>query len=78
MKACCVHYGKGVLNLQVKRIILISKVIISTGFYQYWPLPVNSPTAVHLRKDVFPKGSNDGYTVGEFLGTGFYQYYSRH
>ena len=21
MKACCVHYGKGVLNLRVKRII---------------------------------------------------------
>ena len=25
-----------------------------------------------------PKGSNDRYTVGEFFGTGFYQYYSRH
>ena len=27
---------------------------------------------------MFPKGSNDHYTVGEFFGTGFYQYYSRH
>ena len=28
---------------------------------------------------VFPKGSNDRYTVGEFFfSTGFYQYYSRH
>ena len=27
---------------------------------------------------MFPKGSNDRYTVGEFFGTGFYQYHSRH
>ena len=51
---------------------------ISTGFYWYWLLPVNSPTAVHIRKHVFPKGNNDRYTIGEIFGTGFYQYYSRH
>ena len=27
---------------------------------------------------MFPKGSIDLYTVIEFFGTGFYQYYSRH
>ena len=70
MKACSAHYGKGVLNLRVKRIIPISELI--------WLLPVNSPTSVDLRKHVFPKGSNDRYTVREFLGTGFYQYFSRH
>ena len=51
---------------------------ISTGFYRYWLLPVNSPTAVHIRKHVFPKGCNDRYTVGEFFSTSFYQYYTRH
>ena len=80
MKACCVHYGKGVLNLRVKRIIQMSCFwdgsnyrywFISTGFYRYWLLPVNSPTWMHIRKHVFPKGSDDCYTVGEFFGTVF-------
>ena len=43
MKAHCVYYGKGVLNLQVKRIIprLLSGsvVIFSTGL-AHWFLPV--------------------------------------
>ena len=34
---------------------------------RYWLLPVNSPTAGHIWKHVFPKGSNDRYTVGEFF-----------
>ena len=34
---------------------------------RYWLLPVNSPTAGQIWKHVFPKGSNDRYTVGEFF-----------
>ena len=34
---------------------------------RYWLLPVNSPTAGHIWKHVFPKGSNDRYTFGEFF-----------
>ena len=51
---------------------------IGTGCFCYWLLPVNSPIAVHIWKHVFPKGSNDSYTVGEFFGTSFYQYHSKH
>ena len=34
---------------------------------RYWLLPVNFPTVGHIWKHVFPKGSNDRYTVGEFF-----------
>ena len=80
MKARFVHYGKGMLNLRVKHIIPMSCFgigsnyqywFISTGFYRYWLLPVNSPTAVHIWNHVFPKGSNNHYTVGEFSVTVF-------
>ena len=56
MKACCVRYGKGVLYLGVKRIIPMSRFgigsnyqywFISTEFYRYWLLPVNSPIVVY-------------------------------
>ena len=66
------------LNLRVKRIIQMFFRVGSIGsvlVYQhwflpvvpYWLLPVNSPTAGHIWKHVFPKGSNDRYTVGEFF-----------
>ena len=58
-----------------KLLVCITVVIIGTGLSALGFIPVNSPTAVHIRKHVFPKGSYDRYTVGEFFGTGFYQYY---
>ena len=68
----------GCLNLRVKRIIQMfhfGLVVLSVLVYRhwllpvvrYWLLPVNSPTAGHIWKHVFPKGSNDRYTVGEFF-----------
>ena len=78
MKACCVHYGgalwKGCLNLRVKRIIPMLH-FWSVLVYRHWLLPVNSPW---ISENTFLKGSNDRSTVGEYFGTGFYQYYSRH
>ena len=68
----------GCLNLRVKCIIQMFHfrlVVLSVLVYRhwllpvvrYWLLPVNSPTAGHIWKHVFPKGSNDRYTVGEFF-----------
>ena len=84
-------FWKGCLNLRVKGIIPnwypignIRSVLVYRHWLlpvdRYWLLPVNSPySGSKLKvKHVFPKGSNDRYTVGEFIGTGFYQYYSRH
>ena len=41
-------------------------------------LAFTSKLPVNIWKHMFLKGSNDRSTVGEYFGTGFYQYYSRH
>ena len=72
---------EGCLNLRAKRIIRVGSIIstsLSALVFTYWLLSVYSPTVVHIWKHVFPKGSNNPYTVGEFFGTGFYKYYLRH
>ena len=76
MKACCVHYVKGVLNLRVKRVIPMSGFgirsnyqywFISTGFYRYWLLPINSPTGVPIsKKTCFPREVMIAKLLGSF------------
>ena len=80
MKACCVRYGKGVLYLGVKRIIPMSRFgigsnyqywFISTEFYRYWLLPVNSPIVVYIRKHMFPRKVMIATLLGSFSVTFF-------
>ena len=70
------HYSN--VSFRVRSIISTGLSALVFSFYRYWLLPVNSPTVVHIWKHVFPKESNDRFTVGEFFCTSFYQYYSRH
>ena len=81
MKACCVHYGRGVLNLWVKHIIPISRFgtgsnyqywFISSGFYWY----MTSLQRCISENTCFPRQVMIATLY--FFSTFFYQYYSRH